>query len=113
MEAVMYGKKYRAQILLEPEQYEKLSALAASQQRSVSDLVREIVAVYLAGDGTPEADAVRTLLQIREIVAGYDAKENDERKGEDGQGAQRFMAGLPGSRVGPGAGRLAVAACAQ
>ena len=70
----MYGKKYRAQILLEPEQYEKLSALAASQQRSVSDLVREIVAVYLAGDGTPEADAVKTLLQIREIVAGYDAK---------------------------------------
>ena len=70
----MYGKKYRAQILLEPEQYQELAEMAARQRRSVSDLVREIVALYLAGDGAPEAEAEKRLLQIREIVAGYDAR---------------------------------------
>jgi hypothetical protein len=39
---------YRAQILLEPEQHRTLSELAQREGRSISDLVRESVQVYLA-----------------------------------------------------------------
>ncbi len=38
---------YRAQILLEQEQHEKLSKLAAVEGRSMSAIVREAVAEYL------------------------------------------------------------------
>lgn len=41
------GQKYRAQILLEPEQHKKLTEIAASEGRSVSDVVREAVAEYV------------------------------------------------------------------
>jgi hypothetical protein len=41
------GQKYRAQILLEPEQHKKLAEIAASEGRSVSDVVREAVAEYV------------------------------------------------------------------
>ena len=39
---------YRAQILLEPEQHRTLAELAKREGRSISDLVRESVQVYLA-----------------------------------------------------------------
>ena len=39
---------YRAQILLEPEQHRSLSEIAQREGRSISDLVRESVQVYLA-----------------------------------------------------------------
>lgn len=38
---------YRAQVLLERQQHESLRKLAASQDRSMSDLIREAVAEYL------------------------------------------------------------------
>jgi predicted DNA-binding protein len=41
------GQKYRAQILLEPEQHKKLAEIAANEGRSVSDVVREAVAKYV------------------------------------------------------------------
>jgi predicted DNA-binding protein len=41
------GNKYRAQILLEPEQHKKLAEIAAHAGRSVSDVVREAVAEYV------------------------------------------------------------------
>lgn len=41
------GQKYRAQILLEPEQHKKLAEIAALAGRSVSDVVREAVAEYV------------------------------------------------------------------
>jgi Arc/MetJ-type ribon-helix-helix transcriptional regulator len=41
------GYKYRAQILLEPEQHKKLAEIAAREHRSVSDVVREAVAEYM------------------------------------------------------------------
>jgi predicted transcriptional regulator len=41
------GYKYRAQILLEPEQHKKLAEIAAREKRSVSDVVREAVAEYM------------------------------------------------------------------
>lgn len=41
------GKMYRTQILLEPEQHQALTMLAKSEERSVSEIVREIVHDYL------------------------------------------------------------------
>jgi hypothetical protein len=42
------SKYYRAQILLEPEQYCTLAEIAQRERRSISDLMRESVQVYLA-----------------------------------------------------------------
>jgi hypothetical protein len=39
----MQANKYRAQILLEPEQHDILAEFAHRENRSISDLVREIV----------------------------------------------------------------------
>ncbi|MFZ5818542.1 MAG: ribbon-helix-helix protein, CopG family [Chloroflexota bacterium] len=41
------GYKYRAQILLEPEQHRQLAEIAKRENRSVSDVVREAVAEYV------------------------------------------------------------------
>lgn len=41
------GHKYRAQILLEPEQHRQLAEIAKRENRSVSDVVREAVAEYV------------------------------------------------------------------
>lgn len=41
------GYKYRAQILLEPEQHKQLVEIAKREHRSVSDIVREAVAEYV------------------------------------------------------------------
>jgi len=43
----MIGKKYRTQILFEPEQHEALKEIAEEQGRSVSDVVREVVQAYI------------------------------------------------------------------
>ena len=39
--------KYRAQILLEPEQHEALANVARRENRSISDVVREILREWL------------------------------------------------------------------
>jgi predicted DNA-binding protein len=41
------GYKYRAQILLEPEQHKKLAEIAAREGRSISHVVREAVVEYV------------------------------------------------------------------
>jgi predicted DNA-binding protein len=41
------GKMYRTQILLEPEQHQALTKLAQNEERSVSEIIREIVHEYL------------------------------------------------------------------
>ena len=41
------GSKYRAQILLEPEQHEALSNIAQREGRSISDVAREIIRMGL------------------------------------------------------------------
>lgn len=74
----MYGKKYRAQILLEPEQAKALAAIARQEGRSLSDLMRDIVAQYLAGRGAPEAGAARKLMQIREILGNYSTEAKND-----------------------------------
>lgn len=64
---------YRAQILLEPEQHRTLSELAEREGRSISDLVRESVQVYLVEreretKRKQEQEALDTLAEIRERV---------------------------------------------
>ena len=65
--------KYRAQILLEPEQHQALSEIAAQRQQSISHLVREIVQAYLVGHDLDaqlqeELDAIQTLAQLRQEI---------------------------------------------
>jgi len=64
---------YRAQILLEPEQHEALTEIARDEQRSISDLVREIVRQWLLEQETDELwrqrkQAMDGLRQIRDEV---------------------------------------------
>lgn len=64
---------YRAQILLEPEQHRTLSEIAQREGRSISDLVRESVQVYLAErDQTIQRErrmkALDALDEIRERI---------------------------------------------
>ena len=67
----MRKNKYRAQILLEPEQHEALAHIAGQEQRSISDVVREIVQEYLVrvDEGAvwqQRMQALERLSQIRE-----------------------------------------------
>lgn len=67
----MRKNKYRAQILLEPEQHEALSQIAEQEQRSISDVVREIVQEYLvrvddAAIWQHRMQALEYLSQVRE-----------------------------------------------
>jgi hypothetical protein len=64
---------YRAQILLEPEQHRTLSELAEREGRSISDLVRESVQVYLAdreqdAQREREKEALDRLAELRERI---------------------------------------------
>jgi predicted DNA-binding protein len=70
----MIGKLYRAQILLEPRQHERLTDLARRENRSLSDKVRDIIAHYLAEQDdearlSEELHALANLGQIREAAA--------------------------------------------
>ena len=67
------GSKYRAQILLEPEQHEALAEIASREQRSISDLVREIVSQWLAAQDHAaqrqrELQALERLTELRHRV---------------------------------------------
>ncbi len=63
----MQQTKYRAQILLEPEQHEALARAAQIENRSLSDLVREIVREWLSHqDG--EARRQRELQALEELT---------------------------------------------
>lgn len=69
----MQPTKYRAQILLEPEQHAALAEIAQSENRSISDLVREIVRQWLEqhdeqGIWDQRMDALHQLTQIRERI---------------------------------------------
>lgn len=83
---------YRAQVLLERQQHESLRKLAASQDRSMSDLIREAVAEYLVEHDEEFGSWKDTLAQMvrlrEEIMAetGMFAAEsilNDRAERED------------------------------
>jgi Arc/MetJ-type ribon-helix-helix transcriptional regulator len=79
----MQQTKYRAQILLEPEQHTALAEIAQSENRSISDLVREILRQWLEMQGDRQIwdqrmDALDRLTQIRERIQGqYGVYEGD------------------------------------
>ena len=69
------NQKYRAQILLEPEQHRALQQIAKREGRSLSDVAREIIQAGLdARQSDPEEiwnkrkQAMQKLSQIREAV---------------------------------------------
>jgi predicted DNA-binding protein len=83
---------YRTQILLEPEQHKKLKEIAQVEDRSVSDLLRELVRNYLEElehDAAKQrklhalAQLVQTQQVLRERYGVYDgdliAELRDER----------------------------------
>lgn len=59
--------KYRAQILLEPEQHAALAALAAEREESISHVVREIVGEYLV-ENDKLAQKRRALEALEELA---------------------------------------------
>ena len=62
------NNKYRAQILLEPEQHAALAEAAQRENRSLSDLMREIVDDWLARLDQ-EAQRQRELQALDELTA--------------------------------------------
>ena len=69
----MAERLYRAQILLEREQHQTLAEMAEAQDRSISDLVREIIDDYLSqreenDQLERELEALHRLKEIREEV---------------------------------------------
>jgi Arc/MetJ-type ribon-helix-helix transcriptional regulator len=63
----MQPTMYRAQILLEPDQHEALAEIAREENRSISDLVREIVRQWLALQDR-EAQLQRELQALEELT---------------------------------------------
>jgi len=69
----MPQNKYRAQILLEPEQHQALSEIAAQRQQSISRVMREIVQAYLvesdlAQQQRQQIHAIQALAQLRQTI---------------------------------------------
>ena len=67
------GTLQRTQILLEPEQHQALTEIAQEEGRSLSDLLREIVAEHLAQRDRETRlqqalQAIDSLTQIREQI---------------------------------------------
>ena len=65
--------KYRAQILLEPEQHDALAEVALRENRSISNLVREIVSEWIQEQETENIwrkreTALNSLRTIREEI---------------------------------------------
>jgi Arc/MetJ-type ribon-helix-helix transcriptional regulator len=65
--------KYRAQILLEAEQHEALAKIARQEQRSISDVMREIVKDWLNSKDRNtqrqrELGALEELTQLRKKI---------------------------------------------
>lgn len=63
----MANTMYRAQILLEPQQHAALAEIAQRENRSISDVVREIVRVWLEGQDH-EAQLTRELAALEELT---------------------------------------------
>jgi predicted DNA-binding protein len=67
----MAERLYRTQILLEPEQHRFLARIAEREDRSLSEVVREIIRAYLneqqeKDQAQKELEALQRLREIRE-----------------------------------------------
>jgi hypothetical protein len=65
----MSKTKYRAQILLEPEQHTALAEIAQRQGRSISEVTREIVAQYLVQQEDNLHQRQEVMEQIKQFKA--------------------------------------------
>jgi hypothetical protein len=70
---MMTQSKYRAQILLEAEQHQALTEVARRENRSISDLVREIVSNWIDQQNDQRVweqrmDSLQRLSRIREHI---------------------------------------------
>ena len=63
----MANTMYRAQILLEPQQHAALAEIAQRENRSISDVVREIIREWLEGQDH-EARLTRELTALEELT---------------------------------------------
>ena len=63
----MRNTLYRAQILLEPEQHDALVEMARQENRSISDVVREILREWLATRDR-DAQSQRELQALKELT---------------------------------------------
>jgi hypothetical protein len=100
----MSERMYRAQILLEPEQHKVLAEIADRENRSISDVVREILREYLAGKQETvrlerEMKALERLHQIREEgIERYGVYQGDliaESRAERDDEVERVWRGEP------------------
>jgi Arc/MetJ-type ribon-helix-helix transcriptional regulator len=96
--------KYRAQILLEPEQHAILVEIAESENRSLSELMREIVADWLkqyneAEQRARELQALEKLtelrLRIQEAHGIYSGDLIEEARAGRGEDQDRVWRGEP------------------
>jgi hypothetical protein len=74
----MRKAKYRAQILLEPEQHTALAEIAQRQGRSISDVTREIVAQYLV----QQEDNLHQRQEVMEQIKQFKARVLARRGGK-------------------------------
>lgn len=78
----MAERLYRAQILLEPEQHEKLVRIAGQEHRSLSEVIREIVQTELQRRENNERERQRRLLEGIERVKTTRGESLARRGGE-------------------------------
>ncbi len=70
----------RVQILLSPQHYERLEALARARGTSIGTLIRHAVeALYLQSDEHERLQAVRRLSTLRLPVADWEQMERESR----------------------------------
>ncbi|HEY0071185.1 MAG TPA: hypothetical protein VGE04_14560 [Chloroflexia bacterium] len=67
----MVGKLYRTQILLEPEQHRELAAIAKTEGRSISELVREFVQCQLEQRKTEQSATIKRRLEALEGIRQF------------------------------------------
>lgn len=72
----------RVQVMLSPQQYERLETLARSRGTSVGTLIRQALQeAYLQPDETERLRAVRDLAALRLPVAGWEQMEQESMRG--------------------------------
>lgn len=80
----MADRLQRTQILLEPEQHRALAELASVEGRSISDLVRELIAEQLAQRAQDRAAQRRRQLAGLEAIRGHREAIRQRRGAETG-----------------------------
>ncbi len=80
----MADRLQRTQILLEPEQHRALAELASVEGRSISDLVRELIAEQLAQRAQDRAAQRRRQLAGLEAIRGHREAIRQRRGAEAG-----------------------------